>query len=124
MVLRTGEVMMKHLFPAIVVAAAVVLAALPGQADGMVQAERLLVGKTNIYCVKAPCPWRGISRAADAPAGPATLLWSEESLPRLVASGPDAERIIRAWEGDECLAIEGTMLGPVLTVERIVGTCP
>jgi hypothetical protein len=85
--------------------------------------ERLLVGRTNIFCVRAPCPWRGIRRQTDATAGPEGLLWSEDRLPQLDASPEDAMALTTAWDGSECLAIDGSLSGQKLRVDRIVGAC-
>lgn len=93
-------------------------------ADGEAWPEKLMVGKTNIYCVQEPCPWRGIRRADHKVAGPQSLLWSQPDLPELEASETDANRLSAAWAGHECLVIEGRFAGLTLQVDRIVGTCP
>lgn len=93
-------------------------------ADVVVASGRLIVGKTNILCVQAPCPWRGIAAADERRAGPGGLLWSEQTLPPMDASEENTNRIVQAWDGDQCLAIEGTMTGGRLKVEKIVGECP
>lgn len=105
-------------------AAVFALSATPSPAADIAQrAERLNVGKTNIFCVQPPCPWRGIYPAGTQPATPSGLLWREEALPRLVASSADADRIVKAWDTDACLEIAGTLIGSTLHVEHIVGTC-
>jgi hypothetical protein len=86
--------------------------------------EPLLVGKTNIFCVSAPCPWRGIMAADSKEAGASALLWSEQTLPELDASPEDAERIVAAWNGDRCLAIHGRLAEGRLTVVSVLGECP
>lgn len=93
-------------------------------ADPAPDTELLLVGRTNIFCVQAPCPWRGIARADDARNGPAGLLWSGEALPRLEAGAEEGARIAAAWEDNECVAVEGRLGGSILYVERVVGACP
>jgi hypothetical protein len=92
--------------------------------DMTVASERLFVGKTNIVCVQAPCPWRGIAAADAQQAGPAGLLWSEQTLPPLDAIEDDATLIVEAWNGDQCLSIQGRMDSGRLQVERIEGECP
>ena len=92
-------------------------------ADAPAASERLFVGKTNIVCVQAPCPWRGIAAADAQQAGPAGLLWSEQTLPPLDAKEDDATRIVEAWNSDQCLSIRGRMAGGRLQVERIEGEC-
>lgn len=86
--------------------------------------ETLLVGKTNILCTQLPCPWRGIRPADRTVSSPSDLLWREQTLPELEASGADASRLRAAWSGDECLVVEGGLVGPTLRVDRIVGACP
>lgn len=93
-------------------------------ADLAPDTELLLVGRTNIFCVQAPCPWRGIVRADDVRDGPAGLAWSSQALPRLEAGAEDAARIAAAWEAIECVVVEGRLSGSVLYVERVVGACP
>lgn len=96
---------------------------LPTHAADPVANERLRVGKTNIFCVMAPCPWRGIAKAGRTSGGPADLLWSEQEIPQLDATPEDAARITDAWSADKCLEIEGRMTGKTLRVARIVGEC-
>ena len=110
--------------PSLMIAAALALAAMPSQAADFARSERLYVGKTNILCVQAPCPWRGIGRDENFRSGPAGLLWSDDTLPRLDASPEDARRITSAWANDDCLAINGTLIGTTLHVEKIIGACP
>jgi hypothetical protein len=92
-------------------------------AHGADQRETMLVGKTNIYCVQEPCPWRGIRRADPEAIGPSSLLWSEQTLPALEASDADIHRLEAAWSENKCLVIEGLFIGLTLQVERIVGEC-
>jgi len=115
---------MPHL-PALSLAIAISLIALPAHAGGTSSAnERLVFGKTNIFCVQAPCPWRGIVRADDLQSGSATMLWSQDRLPQLDASAEDATRLATAWDALECLIVEGSMSERTLRVDRIVGVCP
>lgn len=85
---------------------------------------RLLLGRTNIFCVQAPCPWRGIVRPTDLRSGATAMLWSDVRMPQLEASAEDAARLATAWGGAECLAIDGSLTGDTLRVDRIVGACP
>lgn len=101
------------------------LAGAPVQAEDVAgRPERLHVGSTNIYCVQAPCPWRGITRADDMPASPASLLWSEEVLPPMEGDPESVDRIMRAWNEGECLVLDGAFVDGVLVVESLAGTCP
>lgn len=93
-------------------------------ANVMPSSTKLLVGKTNIFCVQAPCPWRGIADADTQQPGPSGLLWAEQTLPVLDADPRDAERIRQAWDSDQCLLIDGELTGRVLRVDGIVGACP
>lgn len=96
----------------------------PALATGTAGSDDLLrVGRTNIFCVQAPCPWRGVSVADPAPVTPANLLWVEQTLPPLEASEADARQIEHAWDNDQCLLIEGRFIGATLEVSRIVGDC-
>ena len=112
-----------HLYSALLVAAGLAVTAAQA-ADTAVTGERLFVGKTNILCVHAPCPWRGIAAADAQQAGPAGLLWAEQTLPPLDANEGDAARIVQAWNGDQCLSIQGRMASGRLQVERVEGECP
>jgi len=110
---------------ALSIAVAISLVALPAYADGTgSQSDRLLVGRTNIHCVQAPCPWRGILRQTDLRSGSMAMLWSDDRLPQIEASAADAARLATAWDGNECLAIDASLAGDTLRVDRIVGSCP
>lgn len=111
-----------RMFSALLVAAALAMTATHA-ADMTVASERLFVGKTNIFCVQAPCFWRGIAAADAQQAGPAGLVWSAQTLPPLDANEGDAARIIQAWNGYQCLSMQGRMAGGRLQVERIEGEC-
>ena len=92
-------------------------------ADTALSSEALRVGKTNIFCVQMPCPWRGIA-AADSPrVVPADLIWSHQTLPPLAGNSGDRQRIITAWNSDQCLIIRGRFTDGVLQVDRIVEEC-
>lgn len=86
--------------------------------------QRLSVGKTNIFCVKAPCPWRGIAPADADRHGPADLLWSRQQLPPLIARADDADAIRTAWDADGCLLVDGALIDSQLRIDAIVGECP
>ena len=81
------------------------------------------VGTTGIYCVKAPCPWRGIvPLGADGQPG-GKPLWTAQDLPTLKASKADHRRIAAAWKDNGCLIVDGTLEGATFTVNRIDGEC-
>jgi hypothetical protein len=123
MALRTGEEAAMRLFSALLVATGLTVTAAHA-ADTTFASERLFVGKTNILCVQAPCPWRGIAAADGQQTGPAGLLWAEQTLPPLDATQDDATRIVQAWNDDQCLSIQGRMASGRLQVERVEGECP
>lgn len=118
MALKTGSDTMRWLSALLVVAG---MATTPVYAT---DSEELFVGRTNIFCVKAPCPWRGIFEANDILAGPSGLLWSEQALPPLDASPENARKIAEAWNNHQCLKILGRMTDERLMVEKILGPCP
>ncbi|KAA0968146.1 hypothetical protein FPY71_17605 [Aureimonas fodinaquatilis] len=86
--------------------------------------EPLRVGKTNIHCVKEPCPWLGVVQAGATSNGPAGLLWSSQTLPELVANPEDAQNLSAAWADGQCVLITGRLENSVLHVGEIVGNCP
>ena len=83
----------------------------------------LRVGKTNIFCVQMPCPWRGIAVADSPRLVPADLMWSQQTLPPLAASSEDTDRIVEAWNGDQCLIIDGSFVAGILQVDGIADEC-
>lgn len=92
-------------------------------ADAAFSSAELRVGRTNIFCVQMPCPWRGIAAADNLRIAPADLLWSQQTLPPMAASSSDRERIVTAWNSDQCLIIDGSFIDGRLQVDRIVGDC-
>jgi len=113
-----------RLLQSLMISAVLALCTLPAHAADLANSERLYVGKTNILCVQAPCPWRGIGRDESFASGPAGLIWSADTLPRLDASVEDTRRIKSAWSDGKCLAIDGALIASTLHVESIVGPCP
>lgn len=112
-------------FAALLLATSLAMTA-PHASGNDASSQRLLVGKTNIYCIKAPCPWRGIVAADtdNAETGPAGLLWSGQELPPLEASPENTDRIVSGWNAGRCLVVDGRLVAERLTVETIVGDCP
>lgn len=92
-------------------------------ADAAPPNEELRVGRTNIFCVQLPCPWRGIAAADGARVAPADLMWSQQTLPPLAASSGDTDRIVKAWNNDQCLVINGRFVAGKLQVDHVVGEC-
>jgi hypothetical protein len=83
----------------------------------------LRIGPTGVYCVRAPCPWRGVTRldAERRPVG--RPLWAGERLPVIVARDADRQRIMEAWRTSGCLVAEGRLEAEQLVVRRVVGPC-
>jgi hypothetical protein len=98
------------------------LAITPASAGETTSEQRLAVGKTGIYCVTTPCPWRGITELG-ATSDARRLIWSGNDLPQLAARADDAARLRDAWERMACLEVQGTLDGTVLRVDRIIGAC-
>ncbi|SMQ61679.1 hypothetical protein SAMN06295905_0555 [Devosia lucknowensis] len=102
---------------------AVIASVAPAIADGATEETVFLVGRTNIFCVKAPCPWRGIAPAGGA-AGPHALIWSGDALPEVDGDPADVASISQAWNNGDCLVVRGQFTAEVLTVDAVVGPCP
>ena len=109
-----------HIMPLVVATLALTMPTQAANAD----TTELLVGKTNIFCVKEPCPRRGIAVANSSRRGPADLLWAGQDLPSIDANEDDTGRVMNAWNSDQCLLIEGSMINGRLKVAKIVGACP
>ncbi|WEJ34107.1 hypothetical protein [Devosia sp. SD17-2] len=112
-----------HSLLRLLIPALLAVTALPVQAADPARSERLRVGTTNIFCVVAPCPWRGIAKADSARLGPVDLIWSAQHLPRLDALPEDVVRISESWNANNCLEVEGALNGSTLIVDRIIGEC-
>jgi hypothetical protein len=81
------------------------------------------LGPTGIYCIKAPCPWRGITKldAGGKPDG--KPLWTDSALPAIEAEVDIRARVAKAWKASLCLVVEGKLEGDRFAVSRIVGDC-
>jgi hypothetical protein len=81
------------------------------------------IGPTGIYCVKAPCPWRGIVKL-DADGKPeGRPLWAGDELPVIEAEAGVRDSIATIWRASGCLIVEGELHGDRFAVARIVGDC-
>lgn len=95
-----------------------------GEMEAADSTQFYMVGGTGIYCVREPCPWRGV-----VPAGPDgrprgdVMLWAGDTPPILAAEPGARNRILAAWEDLDCLLIEGRFADKMLEVSRIVGPC-
>ena len=83
----------------------------------------LRIGPTGIYCVKAPCPWRGITRLGADGRPEGRPLWTDDELPAVVASEGDRRRIAAAWRDGGCLVVRGRLEAATLRVRGISGGC-
>lgn len=106
---------MKKLFGAVMIVAAMMSAAF---GRGL-EPGALAVGRTNILCVKAPCPWRGITGPGDG----LDPQWSSDVLPIVVGTEKDRARITKAWDDLDCVLVDGEFDGVTLTVRAIIGGC-
>lgn len=85
--------------------------------------QRLRIGPTGIYCIKAPCPWRGIVKIGADGRPQGRPLWTGEALPAIHAVSAIRKRIETSWRESDCLQIFGSMRGDRLTVSRIDRKC-
>jgi hypothetical protein len=97
--------------------------ALSSDTAGATVAGSFRLGPTGIYCVKAPCPWRGIVKIGPAGQSRGRPLWSGDSLPPIHAIPSDRERILAAWRKSGCLIVDGEFRRATLFVSRISGLC-
>lgn len=81
------------------------------------------LGPTGIYCVKAPCPWRGIVKVDKGGRPEGKPLWTGRNLPAIVARADVRSRILSTWKASGCLIVEGELDRDRLSVNRIVGGC-
>jgi hypothetical protein len=95
-----------------------------GAADPPAGDELLAVGATGIYCLRAPCPWRGIRATENATGIGGRLLWWGETLPLIAAKTSDQRRLAAAWDNHVCLLVHGRFERGVLAVSTIAGKCP
>ena len=99
----------------------ILLLATPTFADGIAGTFRL--GPTGIYCIKAPCPWRGITKLDADGKSDGKPLWTGSTLPVIEAEADIKARIADAWKASLCLVVEGKLEGDRFAVSRIVGDC-
>lgn len=85
--------------------------------------QTLRIGPTGIYCIKAPCPWRGIVKIGADGRPQGRPLWTGEALPAIHAVSAIRKRIETSWRESGCLRVFGSMRGERLTVRRIDKKC-
>jgi hypothetical protein len=85
--------------------------------------ERLRIGPTGVYCVRAPCPWRGVTRLDAEGRAVGRPLWSGERLPTIVAGDADKRRIMAVWRVSGCLVAQGRFEAERLIIRRVIGAC-
>jgi len=81
------------------------------------------VGPTGIYCVREPCPRRGIMEIGEDDRAKGRPLWSGSDLPEIVGRPEDRKHIAASWEKDCCLIVRGRLEEGQFTVAEIVASC-
>lgn len=81
------------------------------------------LGPTGIYCIKAPCPWRGIMKLDDKGHPEGKPLWTGDELLAIDADPGVRDRILSTWKASGCLVVEGKLSTNQLFVSRIAGGC-
>lgn len=82
------------------------------------------IGHTGLLCYQLPCPWRGVFPiGADGERG-RPISQNDQAVPPSLRGQPeDIERISQAYADGGCLTVKARFDGPVLDVDRIIGTC-
>lgn len=81
------------------------------------------IGSTKIFCIKAPCPWRGVTRLDRDGRPEGRPFWTGDRLPPIAAAPADRDRIAKAWRDGACLQVEGRLADETLMVRKISGPC-
>lgn len=101
--------------------------------DAKAPGARLHIGDTGIRCVQMPCPSRAVFEPdAQGRASTNRMLYvdadGQTPAPPMLANDGDRAAILEAWEGRQCLAIDGRLIPgeedrPILRVDRVIGPC-
>jgi hypothetical protein len=83
----------------------------------------LRVGPSRIYCIRTPCPWRGITRLGADGRDDGRPLWAGAELPAVVGAHADRRRITAAWRDGGCILVRGRLEETGLRARGIVGDC-
>jgi hypothetical protein len=81
------------------------------------------IGRTSIYCMRKPCPWRGITKIREDGLTDGKPVWAGDELPIIEASPADRERIRSSWQDSGCLLAQGRFEGQRLVVRHVAGDC-
>ena len=81
------------------------------------------VGRTGIYCMRKPCPWRGITKVREDGLAEGKPVWAGDELPILESSPVDRDRIRSSWQDSGCLLVRGRFEGQRLVVRHVAGDC-
>ena len=81
------------------------------------------IGRTGIYCVRKPCPWRGITKIREDGVAEGKPVWANDELPTIKASPADRERIFSSWRDSGCLLVHGRFEEKTLVVRHIADDC-
>ena len=81
------------------------------------------IGRTGIYCVRKPCPWRGITMMREDGVPERKLVWANDELPIIKASPADRQRIRTSWQDSGCFLVHARFEERKLFVRHVVGDC-
>jgi hypothetical protein len=81
------------------------------------------IGRTGIYCMRKPCPWRGIMKIREDGLSEGRLIWAGDELPIVEASPADREHIRSSWQDSGCLLVQGRFEERRLVVGHVIGNC-
>ena len=81
------------------------------------------IGRTGIYCMRKPCPWRGITKMREDGVVQGKPVWAGDELPIVEASPADRARIRSSWRDSGCLLVQGQFEERRLVVRHITDDC-
>ena len=81
------------------------------------------IGATGIFCVRAPCPWRGIMQIGADGHPEGRPLWAGKDPPMVKADPETQGRIDASWRESGCLLVRGRFEKGALAVHEIIGDC-
>jgi hypothetical protein len=81
------------------------------------------IGRTGVYCIRKPCPWRGITKIREDGLAEGKPVWAGDDLPIIEASPADRDRIRSSWRDSGCLLVQGRFEGQRLVVRHVTSDC-